>query len=52
MPHLQKTNYTRAPCLGQAVKKSELLFGTLTGKLYKNYLAWYLKTDVGGCVKL
>ena len=30
---------------------SRILFGTLTGKFYDKYLAWYLKMDVGGGAK-
>ena len=30
---------------------SRILFGTLTGKCYDKYLAWYLKMDVGGGAK-
>ena len=32
-------------------ENARILFDTLTGKLYKKYLAWYLKMDVDGGTK-
>ena len=53
MPHLQNTNYTTAPWLGQGVINVGNLFGTSTSlwQFYENYLAWYLKMDVSGGAK-